>query len=113
MTMLEKKIVALFTRLIELMDLQARDRGQQSFGSLSPHMAEAIQALKAGKYRDPLYYVAVPRWLGEYGTTQIEEEIYSLSCEIDTLVVELNGGVDVVNHARARHNESLGFRKAE
>jgi hypothetical protein len=113
MTVLENKIVALFLRLIELMDIHAKDRSNQSFGTLSPHMNDAIQALKARRYRDPLYYVAVPRWLGEYGTTPIEEEIFSLSYEINKLVVELNGGADVVNRARARHNERLGFPKAE
>ena len=110
---LENQIVGLFARLIELMDMQVKGRSNQSFGTLSPHMKDAIQAVETKQYRNPLYYVAVPRWLGEYGTTPIEEEIYSLSNLINALVVELNGGADVVNRARARHNESLGFRKAE
>lgn len=111
--MLEDKIVALLARLIELMNTQVRDRRNQSFGTLAPHLKDAMQALKEKRYRDPLYYVAVPRWLGEYGITPIEEEICSLSGKINALVVELNGGPDVVNQARARHNEKLGFGKVE
>lgn len=106
---LEEKIVALFARLIDLMDKQANDAGMQSFGSLSYHRDAADRALKAARYRNPLYHVALPRWLGEYANTEIEEQISVLASEIDGLVVDLNGGADAVNHARAKHNESSGF----
>lgn len=100
----ESTIHKLFEQLIEKMERQSTNSAHQSFGSLSYHLERAKLGLDEQKYLDPLYDVELPRWLGEYGNTPLEDEIFNVSIEINQEATRLSGGQDVVNAARQTHN---------
>lgn len=98
-----------FERLIEKMKQQVEDSQNQSFGSLENHLNLVINAKKNKEYLSPLYDVRLPRWMGEYGNTPLEDEILALAHKIDMYIVELMGGIDKVNKIREEHNKSMGY----
>ncbi len=100
-------IEQLFKELIDKMKQQVNSPKNQSFGSLAHHLKEIEDVLKQKKFLSPLYFVQLPRWMGEYGNTELEEEIYTLAIKIDILVIELAGGTDIVNKIRDEHNKKL------
>lgn len=94
-----------FSQLIEKMKQQIKNPKHQSFGSLENHLQYAIESVKSKRYLNPLYFVSLPRWLGEVGNTELEEEIFNISHEIDALVIRINGGKEIVNEIRNNHNK--------
>ena len=95
--------------LIEKMQLQIRDEANQSFGSLDYHLKDLEDKLLTETYLSPLYNIKLPRWIGEYGNTKIEEEIGNTAGKINRFIIEYFGGNDVVNEIRKEHNKKLGF----
>ena len=91
------KLKECFIELIDKMRQQVVEPNNQSFGSLNSHLDNIIKVYEANGFLDPLYYVELPRWLGEYGNTELEREILGIASEINNLVIEINGGIDKVN----------------
>lgn len=106
----ESAIEVLFDKLIDKMTEQVENTANQSFGSLEYHLTLAISARDSKEYLNPLYYVKLPRWLGEYGNTPLEEEILGIAGQIDALVIELNGGIETVRKIREEHNKLKRLR---
>ena len=100
----ESKVRALFEDMIAKMQQQSSSAEHQSIGSLAFHLSRAKDALRDKRYLDPLYIVEIPRWLGDYGNTPLEDEIYAISIAIGEEAIRLCGGIDLVNAARRRHN---------
>jgi len=98
-----------FDNLIDKMIQQSESPKNQSFGSLDYHLKLAIKARTKKEYLSPLYYVHLPRWMGEYGNTPLEDEILRLAHRINEYVVDLLGGSDKVNQIRKEHNKNCGY----
>lgn len=98
-----------FKELIGKMKQQIKHPENQSFGSLETHLDKAIKAHNEKEFLNPLYYVQLPRWIGEYGNTELEMEILVIASRINNLVVELAGGKDIVNSKREDNNRRLGY----
>ena len=101
---LEDEIVILIDKIILLMKFQIKNSEHQSFGSLKPHLNSLIQAKRQKKYLDPLYYIMMPRWLGEFGNTELEREIHDVYVDITLKMTELRDGMDIVSTAINEHN---------
>ncbi|WBA42030.1 hypothetical protein [Hymenobacter canadensis] len=104
-TKLEQHLSLLLAKMRE----QVADPTQQSFDSLKYNLAKLEQDVAERSYLSPLYVVNLPRWMGEYGNTALEEQIYGLSYRIDEALVELMGGREHINRIRREHNRKLGY----
>ncbi len=98
-----------FDNLIDKMKQQVQDPSLQSFGSLDYHLNLAIEARAKKEYLNPLYYVHLPRWMGEYGNTRLEDEILMIAHTIDSYVIDLYGGKEKVNRIREQYNKEQGY----
>lgn len=103
----EARVCRLIDELIIKLELHEADERHRSFGHLQ-HLIEVVKDAQSNKrFRDPLFFVNTPRWLGEWGNTPLEQEINSIAGEINKLTVEICGGSDVVNAARHEHNQKV------
>jgi hypothetical protein len=106
----KNEIDELFHKLLTKMEQQMTNVENQSFGSLRYHFDKLSTDIKSKAYLDPLYFLHLPRWLGEFGNTAIEEEIFNLAIEIDKRLVKINGGIEKVNTIRIESNRKNGFK---
>jgi len=101
----EVRATKLLSDLIAKLELHEANESHRSLGSLKHLIDVAKNARLNKKYKDPLFFVDTPRWLGEWGNTPLEEDISSVTYEINHLVVEICGGADQVNAIRNEHNQ--------
>jgi hypothetical protein len=99
-----------FDILIDKMKKHIENPQNQSFGSLEYHLKLVIKARNNKEYLNPLYLIPLPRWMGEYGNTQLEEEIIQIADKIDILIIDAMGGKDKVNEIRKEHNKNIGYK---
>ncbi|MDQ0087627.1 hypothetical protein J2T12_001033 [Paenibacillus anaericanus] len=72
----EESISEMLNELIRKVELILPDKTKQSFGSLEHFLPQMIKARDEKLYLKDSWFINSPRWLGEYGNTKDEDEIY-------------------------------------
>ncbi|RUT47995.1 hypothetical protein EJP82_02305 [Paenibacillus anaericanus] len=72
----EESISEMLNELISKVELILPDKTKHSFGSLEYFLPQIIKARDEKLYLKDNWFINSPRWLGEYGNTKDEEEIF-------------------------------------
>lgn len=66
----------MLNELIRKVELIPPDKTKHSFGTLEYFLPQIIKARDEKLYLQDSWFINSPRWLGEYGNTKDEDEIY-------------------------------------
>ncbi|MEK4511104.1 hypothetical protein [Paenibacillus sp. FSL K6-2524] len=73
----EESINEMLNELIRKVELILLDKTKHSFGTLEYFLPQLIKARDEKLYLKDNWFINSPRWLGEYGNTKDEDEIYN------------------------------------
>lgn len=89
----EDHIQQMLQSIIENTQAIINDQGKQSFGSLEYFLGHILEYRDEKQYLTENWQFRTPRWLGEYGNTQEEEELLSDIYRLQAYIAEkLKGG---------------------